>query len=168
MTATKFDTITIERIQRLHPAVRADAMAVYTEIAMALTGRATVRFSQTLRTIAEQDALYAIGRTKPGKIVTNARGGSSYHNYGLAIDIVLIIDGKTVSYDMIIDYDGDRIADWMECVKIFKAHGWTWGGDWKSFKDYPHFEKTFGKSVSQLKALYDKKRFIEDNQYVVL
>lgn len=162
------DNITVERIQRLHPAVRADAMSVYTEITQALTGRAIVRFAQTLRTIPEQDALYAIGRTKPGKKVTNAKGGSSYHNYGLAIDIVLIIDGKEASYDMVKDFDGDRVADWMECVRIFKAHGWAWGGDWEGFKDYPHFEKTFGKTVAQLKALYDKKRFIEDNQYVVL
>ncbi|MDW0314039.1 MAG: M15 family metallopeptidase [Nitrososphaeraceae archaeon] len=158
----------MDRIQRLHPAVRADAMAVYYESVNALSGRATVRFSQTLRTIPEQDALYAQGRTKQGKIVTNARGGASYHNYGLAIDIVLIIDGKEVSYDMVKDYDGDGLADWMECVSVFKSHGWAWGGEWKSIKDYPHFEKTFGKTVTQLKALYDKKKFIEDNQYVIL
>lgn len=162
------DKITVERIQRLHPAVRADAMSIYTEITQSLTGRAQVRFSQTLRTIAEQDALYAKGRTAPGPKVTNARGGSSYHNYGLAIDIVLIVDGNTVSYDMKADFDADKEPDFMECVRIFKAHGWGWGGDWTSTKDYPHFEKTFGKTVAQLKALYDKKRFIEDNQYVVL
>jgi peptidoglycan L-alanyl-D-glutamate endopeptidase CwlK len=73
-----------------------------------------------------------------------------------------------VSYDMKADFDADKEPDFMECVRIFKEHGWAWGGDWKSFKDYPHFEKTFGKSVAQLKDLYDKKRFIEDNQYVVL
>jgi peptidoglycan L-alanyl-D-glutamate endopeptidase CwlK len=163
-----YDTITLERIQRLHPALRADAMAVYAEIFQALSGRAKVRFSQTLRTIQEQDALYAKGRTAPGPEVTKAKGGSSYHNYGLAIDIVLIVDGKTVSYDMKADFDADKEPDFMECVRIFKEHGWAWGGDWKSFKDYPHFEKTCGKSVAQLKDLYDKKRFIEDNQYVVL
>ncbi|MDA4743657.1 M15 family metallopeptidase, partial [Enterobacter hormaechei] len=39
------------------------------------------------------------------------------------------------------DWDGDRIADWQECVKIFSHYGWEWGGNWKTFKDYPHFEK---------------------------
>jgi peptidoglycan L-alanyl-D-glutamate endopeptidase CwlK len=91
--------------------------------------------------MAEQDALYAQGRKKPGKKVTNAKAGQSIHNYGLAVDIVLIIDGKTASWDVKADWDNDRKADWMECVEIFKKHGWDWGGDWRTFKDMPHFEK---------------------------
>jgi peptidoglycan L-alanyl-D-glutamate endopeptidase CwlK len=94
-----------------------------------------------LRTFAEQDALYAQGRTKPGDIVTKAKGGQSNHNYGFAVDIVLIIGGKTASWDTAKDWDDDKKSDWMECVEIFKLHGWSWGGDWKKFKDLPHFEK---------------------------
>lgn len=147
------DTITLARIELLHPKLRTEAKEIYIAIYNALKGRAAVRFTQTLRTIAEQDALYAQGRTTPGKIVTWAKGGKSYHNYGLAIDICLIIDGKEASWDITKDFDKDGISDWMEAVKIFKAHGWEWGGDWATKKDYPHFQKTFGKTTAQLKAM---------------
>ena len=69
------------------------------------------------------------------------RPGQSIHNYGLAVDICLIIDGKTASWDIAKDWDGDRVADWQECVRIFNRYGWEWGGNWKTFKDYPHFER---------------------------
>lgn len=85
-----------------------------------------------------------MGRTKPGRKVTNAKAGQSIHNYGLSLDIVLIIDGKTASWDVKKDWDNDRQSDWMEVVSIFKKYGWSWGGDWRTFKDMPHFEKTFG------------------------
>ena len=147
------DTITLARIELLHPKLRTEAKEIYIAIYNALKGRAAVRFTQTLRTIAEQDALYAQGRTTPGKIVTWAKGGKSYHNYGLAIDICLIIDGKEASWDITKDFDKDGISDWMEAVKIFKAHGWEWGGEWDTKKDYPHFQKTFGKTTAQLKAM---------------
>ena len=73
--------------------------------------------------------------------VTNAKGGQSIHNYGFAVDMVLIIDGKIASWDIKKDWDNDKISDWDECVKIFAKHGWTWGGSWVKFKDFPHFEK---------------------------
>lgn len=144
------DDITLKRIQTLHPLLREEATQLYDEINEALTGRAMVRFTQALRTIEEQDGLYAQGRSKPGKIVTNAKGGTSYHNYGLAVDIVLILENKQISWDMKTDYDDDNFPDWMECVRIFESHGWEWGGRWISFKDFPHFQKTFGYSIKQL------------------
>lgn len=107
-----------------------------------------IRITQGLRTLAEQDALFAQGRTIPGSIVTNARGGYSYHNFSLAIDFVLIKGG----YDMKYDGDCDGIADWVEVVTEAKALGFAWGGDWKSFKDNPHFEMTFGLSLADLRA----------------
>ena len=86
------DQITLDRIKLLHPKLRDEAFLIYDEICEALKGRAMCRFSYTLRTFAEQAEIFAQGRTKPGKIVTNARPGLSAHNYGLAVDIVLIID----------------------------------------------------------------------------
>lgn len=160
------DRISIERLQTLHPKLREEALAIYTEVCAALTGRAFCRIAFAYRTFAEQDALYAQGRTKPGKIVTNAKAGASFHNYGLALDIVLIIDGKEASWDMKGDFDGDHIADWMEVVKIFKAHGWEWGGDWRSFKDYPHFQKTFGYTESQLLQRFRANQVIPGTAYV--
>jgi peptidoglycan L-alanyl-D-glutamate endopeptidase CwlK len=149
------DLITLDRIKLLHPKVREEALQIYEDICQALTGKAICRFSFTLRTIAEQNKLFAQGRTIAGKIVTRARGGHSYHNWGLAIDIVLIkdVDGdgdydKAV-WDTNTDFDGDNKSDWMEVVQIFKEYGWEWGGDWK-FVDAPHFQKTFGYSVRQL------------------
>ena len=135
------DKVTQERIAKLHPSVVAEVTKIVNECNSNLTGRAQVRISQGLRTFSEQNELYAQGRTKAGKKVTNAKGGQSIHNYGLAVDIVLIIDGKTASWDTAKDWDNDKVADWYECVKIFAKYGWDWGGNWKTFKDLPHFEK---------------------------
>jgi peptidoglycan L-alanyl-D-glutamate endopeptidase CwlK len=159
------DKITLERIQLLHPKLREEVVIIYDEICSALTSGAFCRFSYTLRTFAEQDELYAQGRTKKGHIVTQAKGGLSMHNYGLALDIV-IIDGADASWDEKKDWDGDGRPEWQEIVTIFKQHGWEWGGDWK-FTDSPHFQKNFGYSVRDLLALYDAKK-VDKNNYVLI
>ncbi len=135
------DKVTSERIGTLHPEVREEVKQIIRACDKALTGRAKVRITQALRSMEEQEKLYAIGRITSGKKVTNAKAGQSIHNYGLAVDICLIIDGKTASWDTAKDWDNDKVADWYECVKIFARHGWDWGGNWKTFKDLPHFEK---------------------------
>jgi len=142
------DQVTLDRIKLIHPKLRDEVYEIYDEICEALKGRAFCRFSYTLRTFAEQDILF-----KKVPKVTNAKGGMSYHNYGLAIDIVLIIDGKSASWEIKKDFDSDGKADWMEVVAIFKSFGWEWGGDW-GFVDNPHFQKTLGYSVRQLLALH--------------
>ena len=163
------DQPTIERISLLHPAVREEATQIYDEICLRLTGRASCRFAYTLRTFAEQDALYAQGRTTEGKIVTNARGGQSYHNYGLAIDIVLLLnDGKTASWDTVTDFDGDGLSDWQEVVYVFKMFGWEWAGDWAHFKDLPHFQKTFGLTVVECAARHNTGQVISGTNYIKL
>jgi len=156
------DTLTLQRINRLHPIVRQEALAAYTYINNNLFGKnIRLRFAQTLRTFTEQDALFALGRTKPGKKVTNAKGGQSIHNYGLAFDIVILIDKnndgifETASWNITSDDDKDGMPDWMEAVAYLKKLGWVWGGDWKSFPDYPHFEKTFGYSWKTLQGKYN-------------
>jgi peptidoglycan L-alanyl-D-glutamate endopeptidase CwlK len=130
------DKPTQDRIARLHPSVREEMTNIINECNGKLNGRSQVRISEGLRTFAEQDALY---KKKPK--VTNAKGGQSIHNYGFAVDIVLIIDGKTASWDTHKDWDNDGIADWDECVKVFAKYGWNWGGNWSNFKDMPHFDK---------------------------
>ena len=135
------DKYTEQRINKLHPSVREEVHKIIEECDKALTGKAKIRVTQGLRTNKEQDDLYAIGRTKLGKKITNARGGQSIHNYGFAVDICLVIDGKTASWDTAKDWDNDQVADWYECVKIFAKYGWDWGGNWKKFKDLPHFDK---------------------------
>ena len=162
------DKITIDRIQLLHPKVRVEAGLIYKEIIAALAGSAICRFAYTLRTFAEQDALY-LKRPK----ITNAKGGQSYHNYGLAIDIVLLVDKdkngtfESASWETNVDFDGDGKADWQEIVSIFKRYGWEAGIDWK-FRDAPHFQKTLGYSVSDLMKKFNEKRFISNTNYLVL
>ena len=164
------DQVTIERIKLMHPSVRDEVQQMYEEMCEALSGCAIVRFAYTLRTIAEQNELYAQGRTKAGKIVTNAKGGQSYHNYGLAFDIVLLVDKdkngsfESASWETNVDFDGDGKADWQEVVQIAKSYGWTWGGDWK-FTDKPHFEKTFGYSVKQLEFEVNTGRVLSKTNY---
>jgi peptidoglycan L-alanyl-D-glutamate endopeptidase CwlK len=166
------DQKTLERIQLLHPKLREEALTMYDEIVAALTGTAACRFAYTLRTFAEQDALFAQGRTKPGAIVTKAKGGQSYHNYGLAIDIVLLVDTdkngtfETASWDLKTDFDGDGKSDWQEVVAIFKRYGYEWGGDWK-FNDAPHFQKTLGKSIAELQALHNTGK-VDKNGFVLI
>lgn len=160
------DQKTLERIKLMHPKLIKEVEEIYDEICEALTGRAICRFTSTLRTFAEQDALYAKGRTAPGGRVTNARAGMSMHNYGLALDIVLIKDGKNAIWDVKTDFDGDGKADWMEVVTIFKQYGWECGIDWK-FYDAPHFQKSFGKSVRELLALKTANK-VDKNGYVIL
>lgn len=92
-----------------------------------------VLVTSTLRTAAEQTALYAQGRTMPGHIVTRARAGQSAHNYGLAIDIVPMVNGK---------------PDWKETDPVWKtigqlgqAAGLVWlGAADSTFREEPHFE----------------------------
>lgn len=170
------DKKTIDLIQQAHPAVRKKMLDAYAEMCESLTKKSKVRFVYVMRTFAEQAALYAQGRKIDGEVnalrkiakmnyissienkskVTNAPAGMSIHNYGLAFDIVLLIDRdnngtyETASWDTMTDFDGDGVSDWMECVKIAKRHGFVWGGDFKSICDMPHFEMTFGWSPSEL------------------
>ena len=87
----------------------------------------------TARTNLEQAALYAQGRTAPGHIVTNAQPGQSAHNYGLAIDVVPIVNGKCV-------WD-DSNPIWAQVGKIGVDRGLVWlGSAGSSFKESPHFQ----------------------------
>lgn len=168
----KLDPITLSRIELLHPKDRAMALEMYKEQCAALSGRAMLRYAYTLRTFKEQNDLYAIGRTKPGKKVTNAPGGKSYHNYGLAYDIVLLLDKdgngtyESASWETNVDFDGDGDADWREVVAIAKQYGYEAGIDWAKFPDAPHFQKTHGYSVNDLLAMVNSGKVI--NGYVTI
>lgn len=161
------DIISVKRLQMLHPKLRDEAIALFGEAECALKGRAKPRITFALRSFKEQQALYDQGRTKPGPIVTNAKPGASFHNYGLAIDFALIIDGVKAVWDNKTDYDADLIPDWMEVVKVYKEHGWEWGGDWKTISDMPHLQKTFGYRWQTLLEMYNRG-MKDDNDYVLI
>jgi uncharacterized protein YcbK (DUF882 family) len=95
-----------------------------------------VRVTDGFRSVEEQNKLYAQGRTAPGKIVTKAKGGSSNHNYGLAVDLVPIVNGKA-------DYKVSNDT-WNKIGAAGKKNGLEWGGDFKSIVDKPHFQLTGG------------------------
>lgn len=104
------------------------------------------------RTWDEQDALYAQGRTTPGGIVTNARGGQSNHNFGIAGDFGVFM-GKTY-------LDDSNPAKASKVHKACSLHaaacGLEWGGSWKSIKDEPHYQVATGLSLAAKRALYLK------------
>jgi peptidoglycan L-alanyl-D-glutamate endopeptidase CwlK len=114
------------------------------ELAMSAKG-VTVEVISGLRSWASQAALYAQGRTKPGRIVTKARPGSSWHNYGLAIDLGLFKDG--VYLDEKKPAEADKL--YSEIGALAGKMGIEWAGNWKSFPETPHFQVTFGLSLAQ-------------------
>jgi len=121
----------------LHPAVMAKCTA---HIAACKNAGIDLLITCTYRSPEEQDALYAQGRTTPGAIVTNAKGGQSMHQYRLAYDCVPIRNGKCV-------WDGSDPA-WATVGELGKAQGLEWGHDWPTFKEMPHFQLTNGHPVS--------------------
>lgn len=99
------------------------------------------------RTWEEQDALFAKGG------VTNARGGQSNHNFGIAGDFG-VFRGK--SY---LDSENPILARRVHeaCAVHARALGFEWGGDWTRFKDFPHFEISTGLSMAEKRKRYQEK-----------
>ncbi|WP_281358133.1 M15 family metallopeptidase [Saccharibacillus qingshengii] len=135
------------RIIALHPEVRQKSDQL---VAQAAKKGIEVVITSDFRGVEEQDELYRQGREKPGNIVTNARGGQSYHNFGLAIDFALRDESDRIVWDMELDRSGNGRSDWREVVELAKDLGFEWGGDWSNFPDYPHLQITFGYTLRQL------------------
>jgi peptidoglycan L-alanyl-D-glutamate endopeptidase CwlK len=100
-------------------------------------------FTSTYRDHESQNDLYAMGRTKPGSIVTQVRGGDSFHQYRVAFDFVPVVDGKAV-------WGNESL--WAKAGAIGVQCGLEWGGNWRSFKDKPHMQNTGGKTIAEFKA----------------
>jgi D-alanyl-D-alanine carboxypeptidase. len=94
----------------------------------------------TWRSPKEQDELYEIGRSKPGRIVTNARAGQSAHNNtidgkpaALAFDCVPMINGKPQW--------SPSCTLWQILGDIGSGLGLDWYGKPAArFREFPHFE----------------------------
>lgn len=114
-------------ISTLLPHVRPYARALYFQ---ALEKGITINVISGTRTWEEQNRLYAKGRTQPGAKVTNARGGYSNHNFGIAFDIGV--------------FSGNRYMPESPLYKAVGAIGMglglEWGGNWKTIVDAPHFQ----------------------------
>jgi len=126
-----WDPVTDQRINDLDPKVVQPARNFINNTELQ-TGN-QLRVTQGYRSNEEQNRLYAQGRTTPGPIITNAKEGQSAHNYGIAIDVVIMRDGS---------------PDWStpispEIANYGTDQGFDWGGNWVEFNDPPHFEMKF-------------------------
>jgi hypothetical protein len=118
-----------KRLQKLHPALASAVRGVISDLA---AQGITIEVVQGLRTFEQQDELFAQGRTKPGPIVTQARGGESNHNYGLAADLCPFAEGQPAW--------NAPIAVWAAIGAAAEARDLEWGGQWKKFLDKPHVQ----------------------------
>lgn len=97
------------------------------------------------RSFKEQDVLF--NKRINGKRVTKAPGGLSWHNYGVAADVVFLENGK---------WSWAEKHDWKKLGDLGKSCGLEWGGDWKSFPDRPHFQLTKGFSIREALNIFKK------------
>ena len=114
------DVVSNERLALVHPALAAKVNAAATV--------SYFRVAQGVRTYAEQNAL--------PHAVTNAKGGYSWHNFGMAVDCFPFINGFTGPLEM----NNHASPVFQAMIAALKAQGLAWGGDWQHFKDYPHFQ----------------------------
>jgi len=122
-----------QRLSEVSPTLAAKVRAA--AVALAAKG-IEVRVVQGLRTAQQQAALFAQGRTAPGKVVTNARAGWSSHNFGLAVDAVPGVAGAPIWTPQW----SAQAAEFQAMVREMKRQGLAWGGDWVAIKgDFDHF-----------------------------
>ena len=117
-----------------------------------------VLVTSTERDFEAQNALYAQGRTKPGRIVTNARGGYSWHNHKCAGDVVPTRHGVPIWGTKGDGIDADPTDDQLDDLEVWErvaehgeSAGLEWAGRWTSFKEFAHFQYTGGLSMAQLR-----------------
>ena len=126
-------------IKDLHPKVKAMAENFLSECKAA---GLNVTIYSTYRDHESQNDIYAQGRTKPGKVVTKAKGGDSFHNWKVAFDAAPVVNGS-------IPWNDAKLFEKMGAIG--ESVGLEWGGRWK-FKDMPHFQFTGGLSIADFKA----------------
>lgn len=135
-TAMRFDARTESNINTLLPAAQEKAREF---MAACIEAGISLKIICGTRTYDEQNELYAHGRTKDGPIVTKARGGYSWHNFGIAWDIGI--------------FDGIRYIEesplYAKAGEIGKRLGIEWGGDWTSIQDEPHFQLKIGLTLAE-------------------
>ncbi|MBD3842617.1 MAG: M15 family metallopeptidase [Campylobacterales bacterium] len=127
-------------INALYPEVKEKALEL---IELCKKQHIDIIITSTFRDTESQNYLYQQGRTRKGKIVTHAKGGQSFHNYRVAFDVVPVRFGKAVWNDMTL---------WKKIGAIGISIGLEWAGNWKTFKEYPHFQYTKGLKLADFQA----------------
>ena len=161
------DQPSLDKINNLHPDIQSlvKEFMLRSEFELKLQ----IRIVQGLRTYDEQNNLYSQGRNQAQlnavglnnvqalpnlPLVTNARGGYSNHNFGLAIDVAFLEPGGTINWS---------IANYNRLAPLGERLGFDWGGSWASLIDRPHFEMMFGNSLSQLRQKINTGNTILNN-----
>lgn len=127
------DSVSAARLAMVYPALAEKIMQMDE---MLEQEGIVIRVVQGLRTWQEQDKLYAQGRTDPGNVVTNAPGGHSYHNFGLAVDCApFLSDGANI------DWNANH-PSWKRMEAVGVSLGLTSGANWTRLVDAPHFQLT--------------------------
>lgn len=132
--------INSRKLSDLHPAVQDKAKAF---IAACEKAGIDLLVTSTYRDYEAQNALYAMGRTAPGSIVTNAKGGESFHNFRVALDVVPVVAGKPIWNDS---------ALWGKVGALGEAAGLEWAGRWSKFRETCHFQLTGGLTLGDFRA----------------
>jgi len=121
----------------------------------------TVRIISGTRTYAEQNHLFAIGRSieLDRGPVTKAQGGHSNHNFGIAWDVGIFdregyyYRGQTSEEEKAYGALGALINREMPQLE--------WGGNWKSFPDKPHYQLRVAADVDGVRRLFEQgKKFV--------
>ena len=136
--------INSRRLEDLHPVVQEMARA---HLAACDEAGIDLLVTSTYRDHASQNALFAQGRTAPGRKVTNARGGQSFHQYRVAYDVVPLRNGKPVW-----GTTGEDGKLWETVGELGESVGLEWAGRWVRFREFPHFQFTAGKPLSHFQA----------------
>ena len=136
-----------EKIKTLHPEIRNATSSMLTNLKK---DNINVEISLATRTYEEQDRLYSKGRNEKGeiidesKVVTYAKGGQSYHNFGLAFDVEVYNENGTKNWNK-------QSEAWQKVINEGKKQGFVAGAEWNDFPDLPHFENSFGNTQSALR-----------------
>lgn len=126
------DAISKARLQLINPRL---AQLIGQMAEMLALENIEFRVTQALRSWDEQDKLYAEGRSVPGRVITNAPGGHSWHNFGLAVDLAI------VQSDGSIDWNPEHPA-WKRMIQVGEMLGLLSGSTFRTFPDNPHFQLT--------------------------
>lgn len=130
-------TLSLSRLSQVCPQL-ADLIKQLAERLELEPEKFILQVSCGLRSWVEQDALYSLGRTAPGNKVTNAKGGTSWHNFGLAVDIVMDDPSKP-------GFQADWVEahpNWQRMIAIAESLGLVSGSRWTKPHDGPHLQLT--------------------------
>lgn len=144
-----FEARSERMIAGLHLAAQAGARRL---LALAADAGLIARLVSGTRSYSEQDRLHGQGRYgNPGPRVTNARGGRSNHNFGIAWDVALFdAEGSYLNGDT-----AEEVGEYRRLGELARPLGLEWGGDWKSLPDVPHYQLRSNLSLSETRRRFE-------------